>query len=42
MNIRIPGWVRNQVVPTDLYSYADKLTPSVTVKVNGGVTNVTP
>lgn len=35
MNIRIPGWVRNQVVPTDLYRYADNLTPKVSIKVNG-------
>ncbi len=35
MNIRIPGWVRNSVVPGDLYSYADDLTPAWTVSVNG-------
>ena len=23
MKIRIPGWVRNQVVPSDLYTYSD-------------------
>ncbi|MBR6128420.1 MAG: glycoside hydrolase family 127 protein, partial [Bacteroidaceae bacterium] len=26
--IRIPGWVRNQVVPSDLYTYADGKQPS--------------
>ena len=35
LNIRIPGWVLNRPVPSDLYSYADGLTPSYTVKVNG-------
>lgn len=35
MNIRIPGWVRNTPVPGDLYRYADNLTPTWSVKVNG-------
>ena len=33
--IRIPGWARNQVVPSDLYQFADKETPSYSVTVNG-------
>lgn len=33
--IRIPGWARNQVVPSDLYQFADKDTPSYSVTVNG-------
>ena len=33
--IRIPGWARNQVVPSDLYLFADKETPSYSVTVNG-------
>ena len=33
--IRIPGWVRNQVVPSDLYTYVDGKQPSLpTVTVN--------
>ena len=32
--IRIPGWVRNQVVPSDLYTYADDKTPKFTISVN--------
>ena len=33
--IRIPGWVRNQVVPSDLYTYADgKQTSLPSVSVN--------
>ena len=33
--IRIPGWARNQVVPSDLYQFADKETHSYSVTVNG-------
>ncbi|MBO5812262.1 MAG: glycoside hydrolase family 127 protein [Bacteroidaceae bacterium] len=35
LNIRIPGWVRNQVVPTDLYSYADNKKLGYKITVNG-------
>ena len=35
LNIRIPGWVRNEVVPTDLYRYADGKKLGYTVQVNG-------
>ncbi|MCH5246797.1 MAG: glycoside hydrolase family 127 protein [Muribaculaceae bacterium] len=35
MKVRIPGWVRNQVVPGDLYSFADGKRPSWSVSVNG-------
>src|SRR5574344_2189472 len=41
LNIRIPGWVRNEVVPTDLYSYSDGKSPSFEVKVNGQTVNST-
>ena len=33
--IRIPGWARNQVVPSDLYQFSDKEAPSYSVTVNG-------
>lgn len=33
--IRIPGWVRNQVVPSDLYTYTDGKRLNYHVKVNG-------
>ncbi len=33
--IRIPGWVRNQPVPSNLYSYVNPATETVFVKVNG-------
>lgn len=35
LKVRIPGWVRNQPVPSDLYAYSDNLRPQYTVKVNG-------
>ena len=33
--VRIPGWVRNQVVPSDLYAYSDSEKPAYRVSVNG-------
>ena len=35
LNVRIPGWVRNQPVPTDLYRYADDVCPTAVIKLNG-------
>ena len=35
MKIRIPGWVRGQVVPSDLYRYSDGKRLGYSVKVNG-------
>lgn len=35
LNLRIPGWVRGEVVPSDLYSFADGKNTSYTVSVNG-------
>ena len=35
LRIRIPGWIRNQVLPSDLYSYCDALKPQISIKVNG-------
>ena len=32
--IRIPGWVRGQVVPSDLYTYADAVDPGYQVTLN--------
>ena len=37
MKIRIPGWVRNQAVPSNLYQYSDNKRPSYTIKVNGSM-----
>ena len=35
MKIRIPGWVKNEVVPSNLYTYTDGKRLDYTVKVNG-------
>ncbi len=35
INVRIPGWARNEPVASDLYRYVDKSSPPVTLKVNG-------
>lgn len=35
MKLRIPGWARGQVVPSDLYRFVDGKTGGYTVKVNG-------
>lgn len=35
MKIRIPGWVRGQVVPSDLYTYSDGKRLGYAVRVNG-------
>lgn len=35
MKLRIPGWVRGNVLPGDLYSYADNQKPAYQVAVNG-------
>lgn len=35
LNIRIPGWVRGQVVPSDLYHYADGKSLKYSIQVNG-------
>ena len=35
VNVRIPGWAREQPVPSDLYRFADKAAPQPTIKVNG-------
>jgi len=33
--LRIPGWVRNQPVPSDLYSYIAPVNETIIVKING-------
>lgn len=35
LKLRIPGWVRGQVVPSDLYAYTDGKRLGYAVKVNG-------
>jgi hypothetical protein len=35
MQVRIPGWARNEVLPGDLYEYADMVEERPTLSVNG-------
>lgn len=35
LNVRIPGWARNEPVPSDLYRFLDASKEAATVKVNG-------
>jgi DUF1680 family protein len=35
VNVRIPGWAREQPVPGDLYRFADAAAPKPTLEVNG-------
>ncbi|HEV3201497.1 MAG TPA: glycoside hydrolase family 127 protein, partial [Bryobacteraceae bacterium] len=35
INVRIPGWARNEPIASDLYRFADKNTDPVVLKVNG-------
>jgi hypothetical protein len=40
LNVRIPGWARNEPVPSDLYRFADAAPPPPTLKVNGAVVDI--
>jgi uncharacterized protein len=35
VNVRIPGWARDEPVPSDLYAFSDGNAPAVTLEVNG-------
>jgi len=35
VNVRIPGWARDEAVPSDLYRFSEPLQTPATVKVNG-------
>ena len=35
INVRIPGWARNEAIPGDLYRFADKVDEAPVLKVNG-------
>ena len=41
LKIRIPGWVRGQVVPSDLYRFTDNKRLGYTIRVNGQPVNAT-
>lgn len=40
LNIRIPGWVRNNPVPGDLYRYLNKSEAEPTIEVNGSPVDI--
>ena len=42
LKIRVPGWVRNQPVPSDLYSYSDNKRLGYRVTVCGDVVDAAP
>ena len=42
LNVRIPEWTRDQVIPGDLYRFLDEPTGSVTIAVNGRAQRVRP
>lgn len=35
INVRMPGWARDEVVPSDLYSFTDEAGDGIELKVNG-------
>jgi len=39
MLVRIPGWSRSKAIPSDLYSFKNKLSSNIIIKVNGQVVN---
>lgn len=38
IKVRVPGWARGEVVPSDLYTYADTQSAKPTFKLNGKLT----
>jgi DUF1680 family protein len=40
LRVRIPGWARNEPVPSDLYAYADTSAGQPELRVNGEVTPI--
>ena len=41
VKVRIPGWARNEPVPSNLYTFVDKSAEAATVKVNGQPVSMT-
>lgn len=37
MKFRVPSWSRNEVLPSDLYKYADSYKPLPTLSINGNI-----
>jgi hypothetical protein len=42
LKVRIPGWVRSMVVPSDLYTFADRQQLSYRITVNGNSVAISP
>jgi hypothetical protein len=42
INVRIPGWARNEAAPSDLYRFADNVDQPVALKVNGQLVPIKP
>ena len=42
VRVRIPGWARNEAVPSDLYSFLEPVKEPVVLKVNGEAVGVEP
>jgi DUF1680 family protein len=42
VNVRIPGWARNEAVPGDLYRFVDNVDDASILKVNGKQVSFTP
>ncbi|MDC6365883.1 MULTISPECIES: glycoside hydrolase family 127 protein [Flavobacteriaceae] len=40
VKLRVPGWERNEVLPSDLYNYEDVMDNAVTLKINGEAQDV--
>lgn len=41
LNVRIPGWARDEAFPTDLYRYKDKISDKPSIEVNGQILEYT-
>ncbi len=41
MKFRVPGWARNEVLPSDLYHYANQVDESSAITINGEAINAT-
>ncbi|MBI4473882.1 MAG: glycoside hydrolase family 127 protein, partial [Acidobacteria bacterium] len=42
IKLRIPGWTRNQPVPSSLYAYSNRVDKQTTISVNGKPVSATP
>ncbi|MES1159642.1 MAG: beta-L-arabinofuranosidase domain-containing protein, partial [Bacteroidota bacterium] len=35
LKLRVPGWIRNQAIPSSLYTYKNSSTPKIEIQING-------